>query len=85
MKRLAERGSIRPPRRGYLAPCARCGVEVVHSRTTGQPVAQHAKACAADDDERVDEVVAVCKAALRNLPQRLTRRALSRLQSWDGF
>lgn len=47
MKRLAERGSIRPPRRGYLAPCSRCGLEVVHSKATGQPVAQHlnSKAC----------------------------------------
>lgn len=84
MKRLAERGSIRPPRRGYVAPCARCGLEVVHSRTTGQPVAQHANACAVADDERVDEIVEVCKAAIRNLPVRLTRRALTRLQSWDG-
>lgn len=48
MKRLAERGSMRPPRRGYVAPCARCGLEVVHSRATSLPFAQHlnSKACA---------------------------------------
>lgn len=47
MKRLAERGSIRPPRRGYVAPCARCGLEVVHSKATSLPFAQHlnSKAC----------------------------------------
>lgn len=84
MKRLAERGSHRPPRRGYLAACPRCGLEVAHSNATGQPVAQHAKACAAADDDRVDEVLEVCKAALRNLPDRLTRRALGQLKAWDG-
>jgi hypothetical protein len=47
VKSLAERGSIRPPRRGYLAACSRCGRQVAHSNTTGQPVPQHAKACAA--------------------------------------
>jgi hypothetical protein len=49
MKRLADRGSLRPPRRGYLAKCARCGLEVVHSKVTGLPLEQHlrSKACAA--------------------------------------
>jgi hypothetical protein len=84
VKRLAERGSCRPPRRGYLAKCERCGLEVNHSTATGRPVAQHEKACAAADAERVDEVVEVCKAALRNLPERLTRRALGRLREWNG-
>lgn len=84
MKSLAERGSIRPPRRGYLAACARCGREVLHSKASGLPVAQHAKACAAADDDRVEEVLQVCKAALRNLPDRLTRRALGQLKAWDG-
>lgn len=79
MKPLAERGSIRPPRRGYLAPCARCGRQVQHSKATGLPVTQHAKACAAADDERVDEAVEVCRATLRNLPDRLVRLALGRL------
>lgn len=48
MKRLAERGSKRPPRRGYIAPCERCGLEVVHSKVTGQALEQHlrSKACA---------------------------------------
>lgn len=48
MKRLAERGSCRPPRRGYVAACVRCGLEVVHSKATNLPFPQHlnSKACA---------------------------------------
>lgn len=85
MKSLAERGSIRPPRRGYLAACSRCGRQVAHSNTTGQPVPQHAKACTAADDERVDDAIEVCKAAIRHLPDRLSTRVLRWLKDWDGF
>lgn len=48
MKRYADRQSLRPPLRGELRACARCGQQVVHSRTTGQPAAAHlsSKACA---------------------------------------
>lgn len=40
MKRLAERGML--PRAGYyIGPCDRCGLRVVHSRRTREPVHMH--------------------------------------------
>lgn len=39
MKRLAERGG--KPSSGYLAPCRRCGLVVVHAESTGKPFHMH--------------------------------------------
>lgn len=39
MKRLADQG--RRPHRGYLAPCAVCGLIVVHAHSTREPFHMH--------------------------------------------
>lgn len=44
MKRIAERtgaGAMMRPGWGYLAPCARCGLVVVHGKTTDLPYHMH--------------------------------------------
>lgn len=42
MRRLAEIKGAQP-RRGYIAKCSRCGLRVVHERSTNAPVAIHAR------------------------------------------
>lgn len=42
MKRIAEIKGARP-KRGYIAKCPRCGLRVVHVRSTCEPVTIHAR------------------------------------------
>lgn len=41
MKRLDERAPGERPYRGYIAPCPRCGVRVVHSNKYDMPMHMH--------------------------------------------
>jgi len=64
MKRLAERSPGRRPWRGYLAPCKRCGLVVVHAASTGEPFHMHrySRACAERQAKlRADIRVAVAR------------------------
>lgn len=52
MTRIAELPGNARPRRGYLAPCPRCGALVVHGATTGEPSHAHLRGRRCDETAR---------------------------------